>query len=1038
MPVSPRLHGPPALPVCARLAELLARFVAALLAAWSIATPAASMPVALVDFKHDAWSMARGAPSRINSITQSRDGFLWIGSVEGLFRFDGVDFEPVRLDSADPQRLVVSSLRATRSGELWVGLARGRGVAVLRDGRLVDAQMPHPSREVNDIQEDGEGGIWVARGGRSERMLARYHQGTWHELGPDSGLPAQPVWNLHFARNGTFWVVLSNTLAYRRPGESRFTTTPLAITPRASLAEDAQGQLWISDAMGTRPLQLPPLQTRQDQVFAHPNPIGGTRLLFDRHGDLWTTTWNNGVLRIRSPGQALAAASPAERRVAALDATAGLSSDQTRALFQDREGNIWVGTELGLDLLRPASVVVEPGLPRNSPTSYRLAAARDGTVYVADASALHAIAPGQAPRRVLHSDTPAEALCAAGERGVWLFLADRVLRVEPGSIQRHAKPAGATAYGCVEDAAGRLWMPGLERGLHWRQGQANGPWQRWPEPQPSPSLPANAALLGDGRAVLLFRARPPSGERPLPFVALDARRSRAGGIEGLLPTRAGLLVSGSRGMAMVGDPGRDPPDKPGAKPAADAEPAAEAALLSAEQHPWAASVNGLVQTRDGDTWTIGDAGIVRLRSADLDQALQQPAAALAHRIYDFQDGLNSFVQKAPGPQVVEGGDGRIWFLTRRNVLRVAPAALVSNRLPPPVLLRSVTAGDQVHALQGPQPQITLPAGTTTLRVAFTALSLTVPSRVQFRHRVLGVSGDWSAPGRERSVLLTDLRPGRYRFEVHASNNDGLWSDEPAGVTLVIPATFTQSTGFKLAAALAGLLLLYGLYQVRLRQMLARIRERAEERSRERERIARDMHDTLLQSVQGLILRFQSVADRLQGDAQTQQLMNQALDRAEAVLVEGRDRLQGLRRVDASDLEHEVRRLISELPFAPTTRVDVSSHGQRRPLRIDVFDEILCIVGEALFNAARHAEASEVMVDIGYARQWLQIDVRDNGVGVSADKAAQAGQSGHFGMLGMRERASRIDAQFRIDGDSGNGTCVSLRIKAGIAYSRDPG
>ena len=449
--------------------------------------------------------------------------------------------------------------------------------------------------------------------------------------------------------------------------------------------------------------------------------------------------------------------------------------------------------------------------------------------------------------------------------------------------------------------------------------------------------------------------------------------------------------------------------------------------------PWAASVNGLAQTRDGDTWAIGDVGIVRLRSSDLAGALRQPGGVPAHRVFDFQDGLNSFVQKAPGAQVAVGGDGRVWFLTRRNVMRVDPPAIAPNPLQPPVVVRSVQVGDQVFAAA---PHVTLPAGTTTVRIAFTALSLTVPGRVQFRHRLAGSDDAWSAPSAQRSVLLSDLGPGSYRFEVLASNNDGLWSEQPAEVALTIPATLTQSLGFKLVASGLALLLLYGLYLLRLRQILARIRERGEERSRERERIARDMHDTLLQSVQGLILRFQSVAHGLPDHPQAQQVMNQALDRAEAVLVEGRDRLQGLRRVDTCDLEHEVRRLISETPFAPTTQVGITSHGQRRSLQPNVFDEILCIVSEALFNAARHAEAGDVGVHIDYGRRWLEIDVHDNGVGVTPEKAARAGQSGHFGMVGMRERAQRIGAQFRIDSRSGPGTRVSLRIKAGIAYARD--
>ncbi|MFG6442077.1 sensor histidine kinase [Roseateles sp. LKC17W] len=968
-------------------------------AAAALAAPAA----ALSEFKHVAWSIDRGAPSRINSISQTHDGFLWIGSVEGLFRFDGVSFESVRLRAPGSQRLVVSSLRAMRSGDLWVGLARGRGMARWRGGELVDAQMPHPSREVNDIQEGPDGEVWVARGGRSDRMLARFHQGGWQEFGTESGLPAQQVWSLLFARDGTLWVVLSNAIARRRPADARFTVVEQGLTPRANLSEDAQGQLWISDRRGTRALNPP---AGSETFFPHPSPVGGARLLFDRQGDLWMTTWNSGVLRVRVPGQPW----PAAQRVTSLDATAGLTSDTARALFQDREGNLWIGTELGLDMLRPASIAIEHGVPSNSPTSYTMARANDGTVYVADAQALYAIAPGGHPVRVLGYDTPAEALCTAMGRGVWLFLADRVLQVAGASVTRHVKPAGTTAYGCAQDASGRLWMPALETGLHWQQ---RGRWQRWPEATPSPSLPANATVDGRGRAVVLFRGRPPQGERP--FDAVDATQSPAGGVEGLLAAGPGVLLSGHRGLALAGTSG--------------------GAQLPGETHPWAASLNGLAQTSGGDTWAIGDAGVVRLRSDELARALQRPGAAVAARILDFSDGLSSFVQKAPGAQVAVGGDGRVWFLTRRHLMRVNPAGLVPNPVPPPVVVRAVQVGDQRFEAM---PSLVLPAGTTTVRIAFTAPSLSVPERVKFRHRLVGLGGTWSPPDSQREALLSDLGPGSYRFEVTASNHDGVWAVQPAEVTLTIPATFTQSLGFKLMVAGLSLLLLYGLYLARLRQILSRLRERGEERARERERIAREMHDTLLQSVQGLILRFQSVADRLHGQPQVRQAMNQALDRAEAVVVEGRDRLQGLRRVDASDLEDELRRLIAEQPFSDGTRVGVSSQGTRRQLQPSAFDEILCIVSEALFNAARHANATTVDVQVDYGRQWLEITVRDDGVGLPRAGSDPAGLAGHFGLLGMRERAQRIGAQFRVTSQPGHGARVSLRIKAGVAYARDAG
>jgi signal transduction histidine kinase len=334
----------------------------------------------------------------------------------------------------------------------------------------------------------------------------------------------------------------------------------------------------------------------------------------------------------------------------------------------------------------------------------------------------------------------------------------------------------------------------------------------------------------------------------------------------------------------------------------------------------------------------------------------------------------------------------------------------------------------------------LPAGTTTVRIDYTALSFPVPSRVMFRHRLLGPGHDpagWSEPRADRSVVLQDLRPGRYRFEVLARNNDGVWSPEPATVTLEVPATFTQSLAFKLVVTITAAALLYWLYLLRIRQILSRLRERSEDRSRERERIARDIHDTLLQSVQGLILRFHAALGRMQEPALKQSL-SQALDRAEAVVVEGRDRLQGLRRASGSDLEQEIRQLIAEHPFAATTRVEVTNAGQRRRLRPHVFDEVLCITGEALFNAARHSQATEVAVHIDYDPHCLTVQVHDNGIGMREKTAAFDAMHDHFGLLGMKERAARVSARLEINGEARPGTQVSLRIPARIAYARDSG
>ena len=769
------------------------RHAAALLAAALILLAGGAVQArdgdALRGFRLAHWSLEEGAPSRINSIAQSTDGLLWIGGVDGLFRFDGVTFAEV--ESKD--RLVVSQVMASRRGDVWIGLARGKGLMVLRGGRLQPSGMPAPSREVNDIVEGPDGAIWVARGGRSVRSLARFAVGHWEEFGAAAGLPDQQVWNMLFTRDGTQWLVLDRAIYRRRAGEGRVTPTGLVVPPRASLAEDASGAVWLSDREGTRriarsgagPIGAGPRHSHADLA-------GGTRTLFDRRGDLLEATWSSGVMRVIDP---LGKSGPSV--VTRLDMTMGLLSNQTRAVFQDREGNIWIGTELGLNMLRRVPITVASGIPENSASSYRLAVDRAGVVYGAEASGVYRIAPGGEPVRVLATTKPVEALCPSPRGGMWAVLAEAVVHLGPGSGQRHAKSASFIAQACVEDQAGRLWLPALDHGLFVLEA---GRWRTWPGLGANLGVPSNAALLPDGRAAIQFRAGAPRGD--LPFLGLDDRAVTSGGIEGLLRAQGTLLVSGAAGLAAPLLPGRP--------------------LLDKKRYPWAASLNGLAEGHGGETWGIGDMGIVRLRSADLAAAFARPGAPVGMRLFDFRDGLNSFVQKGGGDQAVIGGDGRVWFATRRNILFIDPATITTNPLPPTVLLREIITRGQRFAATG---GVVLPAGTTRVEIAYTATSLAVPQRVQFRYRLLGAAEGWTTVRNMREAIFADLGPGDYTFELLAANEDGVWSPAPVRLSFTIARAWHQTLWFTVLAVLAVCGGLYALFSLRLRQVSGQIRDR---------------------------------------------------------------------------------------------------------------------------------------------------------------------------------------------------------------------
>ncbi|MDF8331717.1 sensor histidine kinase [Novosphingobium cyanobacteriorum] len=955
---------------------------------------------ALRGFRITHWSLEEGAPSRINSITQSADGMLWIGGVDGLFRFDGVTFEKVE----SRRRLVVAQVLAARSGKVWVGLARGQGLLVYREGALRPSAMPNPSREVNDIAEDRDGAIWVARGGRSVRSLARYSGGRWQEFDAASGLPDQPVWNLLVARDGTLWVVLEHAIYRRRPGAERFEPTGLAVPPRSSLAEDPDGGIWLSDRLGIRRVAVAGSGAiMRGPLHRHPEPAGGTRTLFDRHGDLWEATWSDGVVRVINP-----LGNPRKIRVARLDMTLGLLSDQTRAIFRDREGNVWVGTELGLNMLRRVPITAPPGIPVNSSSSYRLALAADGTVFAAEASGVYRIAGGAEPLLALRTDSPVDALCRSASGGVWVVTGNQVIRLARGQRAASPKPTPFTAQACAEDAMGRLWLPALDKGLF---VFANGRWTTWPGLGPGIGVPGNVAILPDGRPVIHFRNGVPSG--PVPFVGIDERSAPSEGIEGMLMGQGTVLVSGAAGLAAPFLPGRP--------------------LLDKARYPWAASLNGLAEGPSGYTWAVGDEGVVRLRTADLARALAHPGAPVPTRLFDFRDGLNSFVQKGGGDQIVVGGDGRVWFATRRNVLSIDPGSLSVNRMPPSVQVRTIQAGARtLNAADGLQ----LPAGTTRVEIGFTAPSLSVPQRVTFRFRLNGADGGWTTVRNVRRAVFSDLGPGDYTFEVLAANEDGAWSARPARLRFQIARAFHQTWWFRVTAALVLLGLLYAGFSLRLSQVSGQIQQRMLARTHERERIARELHDTMIQGVQGLIMRFQSVADRFADDPRAQAVLVPALDRAEEMLVEGRERVSGLRRADERDFVREVQRLTADEIYPAGLIGPLVVRGRPHRLLPELVDEVLAVICEALNNAACHSGATRVDVGVVFGPLRFTVFVRDNGVGISPDFVSPKGRPGHYGLLGIYERARAMKGKLRIESAEGFGTEIRLKVPARFAYLPD--
>jgi signal transduction histidine kinase len=441
-------------------------------------------------------------------------------------------------------------------------------------------------------------------------------------------------------------------------------------------------------------------------------------------------------------------------------------------------------------------------------------------------------------------------------------------------------------------------------------------------------------------------------------------------------------------------------------------------------------VSGIAERANGDLWLSTNSGIVRILGAEVERVIANPAYRVHYGLFDAADGLlGKPVQFHPGSTMVEGTDGQLWFLTSGGIARIDPEHLVRNTIPPTVLVRSVESGGRAYWSSG----IKLPPGTKDLHIEFTATSLAAPERVRFRYKLEGYREGWQDAGTRREAFYTNMGPGDYRFRVIACNNDGVWNEAGATWDLSIAPAFYQTYGFRSLYVLAGSALLWLLVHLRLRQMTARMDLRYTERLAERTRIARDLHDTLLQSFQGLMLRLQVVDDLLpEGKAKAQ--LDQALERADQAIAEGRSAVYDLRShvTGTNDLAQALRSLGEELATSNSATFHLAVEGTPKDLQPIIRDEIWRIGGEAIRNAFSHADAHHIEAGISYGKRSFQLRIRDDGKGIPPE-VLKKGRCGHYGLNGIRERAKQVGGRLDILSRPGAGAEIELSVANSIAY-----
>jgi signal transduction histidine kinase len=377
----------------------------------------------------------------------------------------------------------------------------------------------------------------------------------------------------------------------------------------------------------------------------------------------------------------------------------------------------------------------------------------------------------------------------------------------------------------------------------------------------------------------------------------------------------------------------------------------------------------------------------------------------------------------------------LWFLEGDGVSVLDPRHLPSP-LPPPVQIEQVTADRNTYwdnSVDSQSSNLRLPPLVRDLEIDYTALSLVAPEKNRFRVKLEGRDPDWKDVGNERKAFYNDLPPRNYRFRVMASNNSGVWNEAGASFDFSIDPAYYQTRWFQASCIAAFLASLWLLYRLRLHQIALAFNARMEERVGERTRIARELHDTLLQSFQGLMLRLQ-VVEELLPEGRAKEQLEQSLELADQAIAEGRNAVQDLRSsaTTTNDLAQAIRLLGNELRVEGGATFRLVVEGPVRDLHPIVRDEIYRIAHEALRNAFNHAKAHHIEAEIAYSEQMVRLRIRDDGRGMPPAILEQ-GRTGHYGLPGMRERASQIGAKLSIWSAERAGTEIELSIAGSIAY-----
>jgi len=999
-----------------------------------------SRPIA--DYGHDVWQAEQGLPQNtIHSIVQTGDGYIWLATEEGLVRFDGIRFVSFdRQNTGQIKNNYIQALFEDREGALWVGTPGG--LVKVKDGRFIaygvkdglagdnvtsiledsggnlwvgtigglcrfdrskfvayTRQHGLPGDSVKSIYEDKEGSLWIG----TTSGLARLKQGQITAFTIEDGLPDDDIGPIYQDRKANLWIGTPGGLAQFKDGRFKVYTDRDGLPNNRiwSILEDRMGALWIGTDGGLARFRGDRFSSYTTRDGLASNSVWS--IYEDREGSLWTGT-PGGLSRFK------------DGQFTSYTSRDGLSSDIVLSIYEDREGSLWIGTEIGgLNRLKDrkfTNYTSRSGL--SSDKVWSVCQGSNNSLWIGSyGGGLTRFRNGKfivySSRDGLPSNI-VRAICEDRDGSLWIGTPNGLARFRSGRFSRYTIEDGLSSnavWSIEEDSKGQLWIGTLGGLTRFKDGEF--------------TVYTSRDGLSDNRIISLCRSK--DGGLWIGTRGGGINRFRNGKFsaysagDGLSDEEVRSIYEDRRGNLWVGT----------RRGGVNRFRSGRFIACTTRDGLFDDCIYQILEDETGNLWMCSDKGVFRASINELVDFTEGRIKRISCISYGTADGMGSSQCSSGQPAACKTDDGRLWFATSGGLAVIDPANIKINAQPPPVVIERVVVDNEPLE---PNQRIEFSPGRERFEFHYAGLSFLATEKVRFKYRLDGFDREWVDAGTQRVAYYTNIPPGNYKFTVIACNSDGVWNQVGASFEFYLKPHFYQTYWFYIACSAVIALAVWGLYRLRVKQMKAQFAAVLAERNR----LAREIHDTLAQGFVGIKLQLEACREMLSKGPQTaQQHLEMAHNIVGHSLAEVRRFIWDLRSqaLPDGDLAASLSEFAGQLAAARGVRASVKVSGKERRLTAVVENNILRIGQEALTNAIKHAQAKQIQVELNFDLESVSLRVIDDGCGFDV-KNRPSSSDGHFGLVGMMERAERIGGRLELESRPGEGTRVTLSVPYGKA------